>query len=99
MTSMVADSLWGSTPMITFATAFSRSSSNRPDGEVGSATTSWADPFRATPRHGVRRAADRKRATPRTSGGQPGEERSAGHLDRVWPDTDPARKSLVAGNG
>jgi hypothetical protein len=31
---------------------------------VGSAATSWADPFRATPRHGARRTADRKRATP-----------------------------------
>jgi len=34
------------------------------DGEVGSAATSCAVPFRATPRHGARRTADRKRATP-----------------------------------
>jgi len=28
------------------------------------------------------------------AGGQPREERSAGHLDRVWPDTDPAGECL-----
>jgi hypothetical protein len=28
--------------------------------------------------------------------GQPRGEPSVGHLDRVWPDTDPAGKSLVA---
>jgi hypothetical protein len=35
-----------------------------PDREAGIATTSWAVPSGATPRHGVRRGADRKRATP-----------------------------------
>jgi hypothetical protein len=56
---------------------------------------SWAVPFRATPRHGARRFADRKRATP-TVGGQPLEEPPAGHLDRVWPDTDPVGNPLAA---
>ena len=65
------------------------------DGEVGSAAMSWAVPFRATPRHGARRIADRKRATP-TLGGQPRGEPPAGHLDRVWPDTDPVGNRLAA---
>ena len=69
------------------------------DGEVGSATTSWAVPFRATPRHGARRIADRKRATPRQRVGSRMREPSAGHLDRVWPDTDPAGNRLVAAIG
>src|SRR6476646_9024881 len=82
--------------MITLLIAFSCAPRADKDGEVGSATTSWADPFRATPRHGARRAADRKRATPDHAGGQPPKEPPAEHLDRVWPDTDPAGKSLVA---
>jgi hypothetical protein len=61
----------------------------------GIAATSWAVPFRATPRHGARRIADRKRATP-AKGGQPRGEPSAGHLDRVWPDTDPVGNRLAA---
>ncbi len=36
------------------------------------------------------------REPPDNQGGQPRGEPPAGHLDRVWPDTDPARKSLVA---
>jgi len=32
----------------------------------------------------------------RSAGEQPQGDRPAGHLDRVWPDTDPAGKSLVA---
>ncbi len=68
------------------------------DGEVGSAATSWAVPFRATPRHGARRTGDPKREPHRKTGGQPREEPPAGHLDRVWPDTDPVGNRLAAAN-
>src|SRR5665647_3086008 len=60
-------------------------------------TARWAvllragqSPFEPRLVNGARRTADRKRATP-TLGGQPRGEPSAGHLDRVWPDTGPAR--------
>src|SRR4051812_2884050 len=33
------------------------------------------------------------------AGGQPQEEPPAGHLDRVWPDTGPTRKCVVAASG
>jgi hypothetical protein len=59
-------------------------------------TARWAvllragqSPFEPRLACGSRRIADRKRATPQTAGGQPRGEPSVGHLDRVWPDTDP----------
>ena len=55
-------------------------------------------PFEPRLVNGARRTADRKRATP-TLGGQPRGEPSAGHLDRVWPDTGPAKgaKQIIEG--
>jgi len=59
-------------------------------GEVGSATSSWAVPSCATPRHGVRRSAAQMRAKQQEVGSRKS-QRSAEHLDGVWPDTDPGR--------
>jgi hypothetical protein len=59
------------------------------DGAAGIATTSSADPARATPRHGGRRKRKTEVEPHRSAGGQPRGEHPAGRLDRVWPDTGP----------
>jgi hypothetical protein len=55
----------------------------RSNGEVGSATASRAVPSLATPRHGARRAADRKRATPRPQVGS----RVESHPPDTWSES------------
>jgi hypothetical protein len=91
MTSIVADSLWGSTPMMTLPVvplALCREPVGRRGGhryyELGSPLLGHASSQRPTVR---------KPESSHTlkQGGQPRIERPAERLDRVWPDTGPAR--------
>src|ERR1700753_329214 len=84
MISMVADRLWGSTPMMTRAIG-SPSLVRHVCRREGSATLSWADPSGATPRRGDRQDACQMRATPQHRVGSRNESAPTGHLDQAWP--------------
>jgi hypothetical protein len=61
------------------------------DCEAGIATTSWAVPSGATPRHGTRWVRRPKESHTHHRVGSREESVPTEHLDRVWPDTGPRR--------
>jgi len=91
----VADSLWGSTPMTTLS--MDALALCRWDG-----TARWASLLRAgqsplEPRLVTAPDGPQTEIEPHPhAGGQPKIERSAEHLDRVWPNAGPGDDPLVA---
>jgi len=89
-TSIVADSLWGSTPIMICCKCCSRLFSYRRGRRGGQCYYEQGSPLlshaSSTVPDGLQTGSE---PHPHASG-QPKESEPAGHLDRVWPDTGPA---------